>query len=75
MIDTNKNGSIEFTEFKAAMLRTTMFICEEALRKAFKFFDKDDSGNITRNELKCVFETHADFFNMTSEDDYDILID
>lgn len=74
MIDTNGNDQIEFSEFKAAMLRTTMYLQEEQLRKAFKFFDKDNSGSISRDELKCVFSTHHDLFNMFDEADYDLVI-
>lgn len=75
MIDTNRNGQIEFSEFKAAILRTTMFLQENQLRKAFKFFDKDNSGFISKLELKCVFETHEDLFNMFEAADYDAIID
>jgi len=48
MLDTNGNGQIEFSEFKAAMLRTTVFLQGPMLLKAFQFFDKDKSGTISR---------------------------
>mmetsp|Transcript_47787 Transcript_47787/g.63128 ORF Transcript_47787/g.63128 Transcript_47787/m.63128 type:complete len:199 (+) Transcript_47787:929-1525(+) len=51
MMDTNRNGSIDFSEFKAALLRTTVYMNHAPLRKAFHFFDKDNSGFITKNEL------------------------
>jgi len=64
MIDTNVNGLIEFSELKASMLKTTIFLQQDNLRKTFSFFDKDKSGYITIDELKCVFETHEDIFNI-----------
>ena len=51
MIDTNVNGLIEFSELKASMLKTTIFLQQDNLRKTFSFFDKDKSGYITIDEL------------------------
>ena len=74
MLDTNGNGQIEFSEFKAAMIKTTFYLQENQLRKAFGFFDKDKSGYITHNELCTVFETFEDLFGMFSANDYAMLI-
>ncbi len=41
MLDTNHNGQIEFSEFKAAMLSTTIYLQAEHINKVFQFFDKD----------------------------------
>lgn len=57
------------------MLRTTMFLQDNTLMKAFKFFDKENSGFISKNDLKCVFSTHSDLFNIFDESDYDVVID
>lgn len=35
MLDTNNNGTIEFSEFKAALIRTTLYLQENQLAKAF----------------------------------------
>ena len=64
MLDTDANGTIEFSEFKAAMLRTTIYLQADHLRKAFKYFDRDNSGFITPEELTSVFHSHSDLFNM-----------
>ena len=74
MLDTNHNGQIEFSEFKAAMLRTSIYLQQEQINKVFQFFDKDQNGTITQGELKCVFETNPDLFNMFSTNDYDAII-
>ena len=74
MLDTNNNNQIEFSEFKAAMLKTTLYLQGPSLRKAFKFFDRDNSGNISKQELMAVFETFADLLSMFETDDYDLVI-
>lgn len=56
-------------------MRTQIFLQETQLRKAFQFFDKDNSGYISKQELKCVFETHEDLFNTFEPSDYDAVID
>ena len=48
IIDTNENGVIDFSEFKACLLRSQISLNEELLRKAFNFFDKDKSGMLTK---------------------------
>mmetsp|Transcript_37980 Transcript_37980/g.46355 ORF Transcript_37980/g.46355 Transcript_37980/m.46355 type:complete len:116 (-) Transcript_37980:749-1096(-) len=74
MMDTNKNGSIDFSEFKAALLRTSVYLNNAHLLKAFQFFDKDRSGYITKRELQSVFETFEDLFNMFETSDYSTMI-
>ena len=64
MIDTSKTKQIAFSEFKAALLRTTVYLNHNQLRKAFRFFDRDGSGYISRFELQSVFETFEDLFNL-----------
>ena len=75
MLDTNDNNQIEFSEFKAAMMRSCIFLNDGGLRKAFHFFDKDNSGYISRKELCCVFSTFEDLFSLFDKEDYDRLID
>lgn len=73
-MDTNRNGRIEFSEFKACMISTMFYLNEGLLRKAFAFFDRDASGLITRDELHRVFVTYEDVFNMVRPEDFGILI-
>jgi len=54
-LDNDKNGYIEYEEFVRASINKEIFVKEEILQFAFKFFDKDGSGEITIDELKAVF--------------------
>lgn len=74
MLDTNNNGTIEFSEFKAALIKTTLYLQENQLAKAFQFFDKDKSGFISKKELRCVFETFSDLMNVFDGNDFEQII-
>ncbi|KAM0047071.1 putative protein kinase CAMK-CDPK family [Helianthus debilis subsp. tardiflorus] len=50
--DVDKNGTIDYIEFVTATMHQHKLEREENLYRAFQFFDKDDSGLITRDELK-----------------------
>ncbi|KAL7586720.1 calcium-dependent protein kinase 29 [Lactuca sativa] len=50
--DVDKNGTIDYLEFVAATMHRHKLDREENLYKTFQFFDKDNSGYITRDELK-----------------------
>jgi Ca2+-binding EF-hand superfamily protein len=39
-IDTNRNGSIDYTEFLAACMKAKIYLKESNVRTAFDFFDK-----------------------------------
>jgi calcium-dependent protein kinase len=54
-LDNDNNGYIEYEEFVRASINKDIFVKEEILQFAFKFFDKDGSGEITIDELKAVF--------------------
>ncbi|KAH7849064.1 hypothetical protein Vadar_012432 [Vaccinium darrowii] len=50
--DVDKSGTIDYIEFITATMHRHRLEKEEHLYKAFQFFDKDNSGFITRDELK-----------------------
>ncbi|KAJ0489191.1 putative protein kinase CAMK-CDPK family [Helianthus annuus] len=50
--DVDKNGTIDYIEFITATMHRHKLDREENLHRAFRFFDKDDSGYITRDELR-----------------------
>lgn len=54
-LDNDNNGFIEYEEFVRASINKDIFVKEEILQFAFKFFDKDGNGEITIDELKAVF--------------------
>ena len=55
-LDMDGNGFIEYEEFIRAAVNKNFFISDEIIRFAFKFFDKDNSGKITYDEIKEVFK-------------------
>jgi calcium-dependent protein kinase len=54
-LDNDNNGYIEYEEFVRASIDKAIFLRQEILQFAFKFFDKDNSGEITIDELKEIF--------------------
>ncbi len=60
VMDSNQNGFIDYTEFIAACLQSYNYLKENNLRAAFFYFDKDNSGTISLDELKHCLQ-HEDF--------------
>ncbi len=52
LMDTNNNGSIDYTEFIAGCMQSYVYLKENNLKQAFEYFDKDGNGTITLDELK-----------------------
>ena len=55
-IDMDNNGYIEYEEFVRAAVNKEHFIDRRVIQFAFKYFDKDDSGEITFDEIEAVFK-------------------
>ncbi len=54
-LDMDNNGFIEYEEFVRAAVSKENFLNDNFLRFAFRYFDKDGSGEITFNEIEDVF--------------------
>ena len=52
----DNNGYIEYEEFVRAAVSKKKFLSENVLRYAFRYFDKDNSGEITFDEIEEVFK-------------------
>ena len=51
-VDSDKNGSIDYTEFLRASISEKKICTRENILNAFRFFDEDGSGSIEYKELK-----------------------
>ena len=54
--DTDKNGFVNYTEFLTAALDWQHLLNKELLEQAFRIFDRDNSGTITKDELKAILK-------------------
>ena len=54
--DTDKSGTIEYTEFIAATMDAQIYLRDDYLRTAFTMFDKDGSGKIDKNEVRALLQ-------------------
>ncbi|WOK91855.1 calcium-dependent protein kinase 19 [Canna indica] len=57
--DVDGDGSIDYIEFITATMHRHKLEREEHLYKAFQYFDKDNSGFITRDELESAMMKHG----------------
>ena len=51
-LSMDNNGYIGYEEFVRAAVSKEYFVKDNILRYAFRYFDKDDSGEITFDEIK-----------------------
>jgi calcium-dependent protein kinase len=54
-LDMDNNGYIGYEEFVRAAVSKDYFVKDNVLRFAFRYFDKDDSGEITFDEVEELF--------------------
>ncbi|MED6209122.1 Calcium-dependent protein kinase 33 [Stylosanthes scabra] len=57
--DVDGNGSIDYIEFITATMHRHRLERDEHLYKAFQYFDKDNSGFITRDELESAMKEYG----------------
>ncbi|KAH0469466.1 hypothetical protein IEQ34_001024 [Dendrobium chrysotoxum] len=57
--DVDGDGTIDYIEFITATMHRHKLEREENLYSAFQYFDKDNSGFITRDELETAMEEHG----------------
>ncbi|KAF3451717.1 hypothetical protein FNV43_RR07813 [Rhamnella rubrinervis] len=57
--DVDGNGTIDYIEFISATMHRHRLDRDEHLYKVFQYFDKDNSGFITRDELETAMKEHG----------------
>ncbi|KAF9589018.1 hypothetical protein IFM89_018257 [Coptis chinensis] len=57
--DVDGNGTIDYIEFITATMHRHRLERDEHLYTAFQYFDKDNSGFITRDELETAMKDHG----------------
>ncbi|XP_008804309.1 calcium-dependent protein kinase 19-like [Phoenix dactylifera] len=57
--DVDGNGTIDYIEFITATMHRNRLERDEHLYRAFQYFDKDNSGFITRDELESAMKEHG----------------
>lgn len=74
-VDADGNSTIEFEEFCILMCKNMQQKDDqETLREAFKHLDIDDSGSISRDELKEIMQGFSRAGEAIDDDDIDALI-
>ena len=57
-LDRDHNNYIGYEEFVRAAVDKSIFLDENVLRFAFKYFDQNDSGEITYESISSIFKEH-----------------
>ncbi|XVE51117.1 hypothetical protein DITRI_Ditri02bG0013200 [Diplodiscus trichospermus] len=57
--DVDRNGIIDYIEFISATMHRYKLERDEHLFKAFRYFDKDNSGYITKDELEAAMKEYG----------------
>mmetsp|Transcript_40311 Transcript_40311/g.61513 ORF Transcript_40311/g.61513 Transcript_40311/m.61513 type:complete len:176 (-) Transcript_40311:66-593(-) len=71
VIDSNNNGVIDYTEFIAACMYSQDYSEERQIKQAFMYFDKDNSGTISSDELRQCLQSED---QTLSDDEVNALI-
>ena len=59
MIDMNKSGKLEFSEFLLCCIPEETILTMENVAIVYKLFDGDGSGCICKNEVQSVFQKYG----------------
>jgi calcium-dependent protein kinase len=54
LVDVDHSNEIDFSEFVTATVNRGNLLQDDKLRQAFAYYDKDNSGAISLNEIRSV---------------------
>jgi calcium-dependent protein kinase len=75
-IDYNQNGYVELEEFVSAAIDKKDILTDNFLKFAFRFFDKNNIGFITLNDIKSTFDSDENNkYNPDLEKQLNVIID
>ncbi len=57
-LDTDKNNYLTYEEFVRGAIDKNCFLDDKVLEFAFKYFDKDNKGEITINDISNIFKNN-----------------
>jgi len=73
-VDSNGSGMIDYTEFLAATLDRKMYLQEDICWAAFRVFDRDGNGRISKEEIALVLGD-GDVASVAMRDIADLMTD
>jgi calcium-dependent protein kinase len=56
-LDVNESGKIDYVEFISAAMKNETAIIQEKLKAAFRLFDVNQDGYISKEEVEKVFKS------------------
>merc|ERR1712072_334674 len=65
-VDLDGSGSLDYTEFLAATLNARTYMQEDALWSAFRVFDVDGNGKLSKEEVSRVFSGGGNKYGLGS---------
>ena len=63
-LDIDKNNYLSYEDFARGAIDKNCLLDDKVLNFAFKYFDKDDKGVITINEISYIFKEHFTIKNV-----------
>jgi calcium-dependent protein kinase len=57
-VDIDGSGEIDYSEFVAATVNKSTLLSRERLEIAFKLYDTENRGSISKDQLKAIFGKH-----------------
>ena len=58
-VDTDRNGTIDYSEFVVATIEKNKLLNRSTLNAAFNAFDKDGNGSISADEIRDLLGASA----------------